>query len=160
MNNQQTSEKLTLKDLQKELLDVSVISEFPLENGKVIKYHKLFDGVDIKELLKEIVLDMKYADSKNYDFFNNDGEFLNYILLLIIKRFSHLGDEIGESFEEKIEALDVMTRLSYFNLFFEEIFLKDEVAKVIEEVNKVIDFSLQVVQEENRIIEFQKKQNK
>ena len=109
------------------------------EENEIIKYNKVFDRATIEELTLELFNDMQEAINKKFAYFENDDQLFKYELLLIIKHFTHFKDEIGDTFEEKITALEALMSVGLFDLFYEEVFSKDEVARVINKVNEVAE---------------------
>ena len=109
------------------------------EENEIIKYNKVFDRAIIEELTLELFNDMQEAINKKFAYFENDDQLFKYELLLIIKHFTHFKDEIGDTFEEKITALEALMSVGLFDLFYEEVFSKDEVARVINKVNEVAE---------------------
>ena len=109
------------------------------EKGEIIKYNEKFDRNLVEKLTLELFNDMQEAISKGYSYFENDEQLIKYELLLIIKYFSHFKDEIGETFEEKMTALEALSAIGLYDLFFDEIFDKDEVAEVVSRVNLVAE---------------------
>ena len=109
------------------------------EENEIIKYNKVFDRAIIEELTLELFNDMQEAINKKFAYFENDDQLFKYELLLIIKHFTHFKDEIGDTFEEKLTALEALMSVGLFDLFYEEVFSKDEVARVINKVNEVAE---------------------
>lgn len=132
---------LKLKDVLANSKKVDVMSSFVVdpENNKIVKYNKYFDKSKVEELVKELFTDMQYAIENKYEFFVNEEQLIKYELLLIIKYFSHFKNEIGDSFEEKIGAMEALMKTGLYDLFFDEIFDIDQVADVIERVNLVAE---------------------
>lgn len=132
---------LKLKDViaQTKKLDVMSTYTYDEENKKVIKYNEVFDKTQVEKLIIELFEDMKYAVNNDYNYFENDEQLIKYELLLVIKYFSHFKDEIGDSFEDKISALEALMRTGIYDLFFEEIFDKDQVVNVIDHINNVAE---------------------
>ena len=132
---------LKLKDViaQTKKLDVMSTYTYDEANKKVIKYNEVFDKTKVEKLILELFEDMQYAIKGGYNYFETDEQLIKYELLLIIKHFSHFKDEIGDSFEDKISALEALMRIGLYDLFFEEIFDKDQVVDVIDHINKVAE---------------------
>lgn len=132
---------IKLKDVIAESKKIDTMSTYLVDSDKkkVIKYYEVFDKTKVETLLAELFEDMQYAIQNDFNFFENDEELIKYELLLIIKHFSHFKDEIGSTFEEKMSAMEALMRTGLYDLFFEEVFNKDEVAEIIEQVNKIAE---------------------
>lgn len=132
---------IKLKDVLAESKKVDVMSTFVIdpETKKTVKFNQYFDRKQIEKLILELFNDMQYAIQNEYDYFQNEEQLIKYELLLIIKHFSHFKNEIGDTFEEKILAMEALMKIGLFDLFFDEIFDQNQVAEVIERVNKVAE---------------------
>ena len=119
--------------------DVMFTHVLNAEENRVIKYNKYFDAEKIQELILELFEDMQYAVENDIPFFENEEQLIKYEMLLIIKYFSHFKEEIGNNFEEKIVALHALFKTGLFDLFFEELFLENEVVNVMERVNQTAE---------------------
>jgi len=140
---------IKLSELKKEYSKLNVMSTYKIEDtDKIVKFYQRFDVKKIEELIKELYQDISYAKEKDIDFFNNDEEFIKYELFLIIKHFSHFKDEIGETFEEKIEAFNVLISTGLYDLFFDEIFEPSEVYEVLNKVGQVTENAMKLADEE------------
>lgn len=144
---------IKFKELQKEYSKLNIMSTYEIEDtNKVIKFYQRFDEAKVEELIKELYQDIQYVTDNNIDFFTNDEEFMKYELFLIIKHFSHFKDEIGDSFEEKIEALSVLISIGLYDLFFEEIFDSSEVFDVLHKVERTAELAIRTLDEQSKII--------
>lgn len=144
---------IKFKELQKEYSKLNIMSTYQIDDtNKVIKFYQRFDEQKKQDLIKELYEDIKYVTDNKIDFFTNDEELLKYELFLIIKHFSHFKDEIGDSFEEKIEALSVLISIGLYDLFFEEIFDSSEVYDVLEKVERTAELSVKALEEQTEII--------
>ena len=132
---------IKLKEILTESKKVDVMSTFIVdpETKKTVKFNKYFDRTKVEELIKELFADMMYAVENEYNYFETEEQLIKYELLLVIKYFTHFKDEIGETFEEKILAMEALMKLGLYDLFFDEIFDQDQVADVIERVNLVAE---------------------
>lgn len=132
---------IKLKEVLSESKKVDVMSTFIVdpEINKTVQYNKYFNRTQVEELVKELFADMQYAIKNEYEFFENEEQLIKYELLLIIKYFSHFKNEIGETFEDKIMAMEALMKIGLFDLFFDEIFDQNQVADVIERVNMVAE---------------------
>ncbi|MFJ7915853.1 hypothetical protein B1B04_09255 [Lysinibacillus sp. KCTC 33748] len=132
---------IKLKDILAESKKVDVMSTFVVdpETKKTVKYNEYFDRTQVEKLTLELFNDMQYAIEKEYSFFESEEQLIKYELLLIIKYFSHFKNEIGDTFEEKIMAMEALMKIGLFDLFFDEIFDQNQVGEVIERVNKVAE---------------------
>lgn len=150
---------LKLKDILSESKKVDVMSTYEIdpETKKTIKYYEYFDKVKIEKLTLELFNDMQDAIEKGYAFFESEEQLIKYELLLIIKHFSHFKDEIGETFEEKIMAMEALMKIGLYDLFFDEIFDQNQVAEVIHRVNVVAEKAVKAQDAINRATE--KKEN-
>ncbi len=136
-----TQSPIKLRELIEETQKLDVMSTFIIdeENNRVVKFNKYFDATQVEKLVLEFFEDMQYAVQNKYDFFNNEEQFIKYELLLVIKYFSHFKDEIGNTFEEKIQAMEALMRLGLYDVFFDEIFDQNQVLFVIDKINNVAE---------------------
>lgn len=136
---------IKLKDVIAESNKLDVMSTYVVdsETKKIIKYNKVFDKTKVEKLILELFEDMQYVIQNNYKFFESDDQLIKYELLLIIKYFTHFKDEIGVTFEEKISAMEALMRTGLFDLIFEEVFDKDKVVDVIDQINKVAERAME-----------------
>ena len=146
---------LKLKDVLSESKKVDVMSTYVIdpETKKTIKYNEYFDKTQVEKLILELFNDMKYSAEKEYNFFENEEQLIKYELLLIIKHFSHFKNEIGDTFEEKIMAMEALMKIGLYDLFFDEIFDHNQVAEVIERVNKVAEKAVIAQETINKALE-------
>lgn len=136
---------IKLKDVITEARKLDVMSTYEIdsETKKTIKYYKVFDKSKVEQLTLELFEDMQYAIANEQNFFQSDDQLIKYELLLIVKHFTHFKDEIGETFEDKISAMEALMRTGLFDLIFEEILDKDQVVDVIDQINKVAERAMQ-----------------
>lgn len=136
---------IKLKDVIAESNKLDVMSTYVIdsETKKTIKYNKVFDKAKVEKLILELFEDMQYVIKNNYKFFESDDQLIKYELLLIIKYFTHFKDEIGVTFEEKISAMEALMRTGLFDLIFEEVFDKDQVVDIIDQINKVAERAME-----------------
>ena len=132
---------IKLKEIiaQANKLDVMSTYVVDAETKKIIKYNKVFDKSKVEELTLELFEDMQYAIANEYNFFESDEQLIKYELLLIVKYFTHFKDEIGDTFEDKINALEALMRTGLLDIIFEDVLDKDQVVDVIEQINKVAE---------------------
>ena len=136
---------IKLKDVIADSNKLDVMSTYVIdsETKKTIKYNKIFDKAKVEKLILELFEDMQYVIENKYKFFESDDQLIKYELLLIVKYFTHFKDEIGETFEEKISAMEALMRTGLFDLIFDEVFDKDQVVDVIEQINKVAERAME-----------------
>lgn len=151
----ETQSPIKLSELIEETQKFDVMSTFIIdeEENKVIKFNKYFDNKIVEKLAIEFFEDMQYSINNSYDFFENNDQFLKYELLLIIKHFSHFRDEIGSSFEEKIQAMEILMKIGLFDIFFDEIFDQNQVYHVIERINTIAERAVIASDEIDKVVE-------
>lgn len=146
---------LKLKDILSESKKVDIMSTYEIDpqTKKTIKYNEYFSKTQVEKLILELFNDMKYAVENGYEFFESEEQLIKYELLLIIKHFSHFKDEIGETFEEKIMAMEALMKIGLYDLFFDEIFDQNQVADVIYRVNVVAEKAISTQEAINKALE-------
>lgn len=147
--------KLSLKTIQAQEAELNKLSTYVVndETNEVIKYYKKFDQKKIQKLLEEAYEKLMYVEKNGIEFFKTDEEFVSYINFLSIKFFTHLGDEIGDSFEEHMEAMNALISLGYYKLILEDILDPNEVYNVLETMNNFIEAASSALDARNKIQE-------
>lgn len=125
--------KISFKSIQEEQTKLNTMSSYVVhaDTNHVIKYYKKFDVVKIRELLTTAYESLIYVQENKINFFKTDEQFINYIHFLIIYKFTHFGDEIGKTFEDHIEAMNMLISLGYYKIILDEILDPEEVYNVI-----------------------------
>lgn len=146
---------LKLKDILSESKKVDIMSTYEIDpvTKKTVKYYEYFDKTKVEKLILELFNDMQYALENDYEFFNSEEQLIKYELLLIIKHFSHFKDEIGETFEEKIMAMEALMKIGLYDIFFDEVFDQNQVADVIHRVNIVAEKAVKAQETINKALE-------
>ena len=146
---------LKLSDILSESKKVDIMSTYEIDpqTKKTIKYYEYFSKTQVEKLILELFNDMQYALANGYEFFKSEEQLIKYELLLIIKHFSHFKDEIGETFEEKIMAMEALMKIGLYDLFFDEIFDQNQVADVVHRVNVVAEKAITAQEAINKALE-------
>lgn len=138
---------ITLKDMQKQAKKLNEYSTYTVKTegnvSNVFKYYEKFDELKIEELLHDLKSHLDYAQ-ENYKDHVNDDFIYKFLFFLIIKHFSNIKDEVdkeGNTFEVNMQARDTLISLGYFKLFFDEIFDPEEVMRVIDAFNKLVELA-------------------
>lgn len=136
---------ITLKDMNKQAKKINEYSTYTVETkdnvSMVFKYNEQFDYQKIEELLKDLQTHLKYA-KEHYPEQINDDFIYKFLFYLIIKHFSNIKTEVdkeGNTFEVNMQARDTLISLGYYKLFYGEIFDWDEVMKVIDAFNELVE---------------------
>ncbi len=124
------SNDLKLTDLKKQSKSLDKMEAYTLANEKDLHFCPVFKGTKIQSLLNEYQEKTLYTIEHELDM--DEQTNYQYILLLTIKYFTHLGKDIPDTFEGQIEALQWLID----NDIFEEI-VNDVLDK--KEINKVFD---------------------
>jgi uncharacterized protein YpbB len=101
-----------------------------------LEMYKLFSPVGIKECLQEFVVNMDYAKSANKDGF---GDVLEpYLMYLLIKHFTNLGESMPNTFKEQLGSLKhMMNTTAFFQIIIQ--FDPEEIKKIKEELEILIE---------------------
>jgi hypothetical protein len=100
----------------------------------VVEIYKHFSPVQIKMCVRELVEKLDYVKVKS----NGDVNSMTvpYMIFLVIKHFTTL--ELPNTFAEQLKAIEHMTNTgTMFQIFIA--FEQDELNKVLEEVNFIVD---------------------
>lgn len=147
--------KISIKTIQAQEADINKLSTYVLneENNEVIKYYKKFDEKKIQDLLIEAHAKMRYvAEHDEIDYFNNDGQFYEFLTYLTIKYFSHFYDELKESsFEEDIAAMNALVSTGLYRAILNDVFDGNEVNKVIEYMEEFIQSASLAIEAESKL---------
>lgn len=154
---------ITLLSAKNKAKELDVLEPFLTndETQEGILYNKKFSKTKIDLLIQEFLKDIQSTVEQENEFFKEDSNVTKYIMTLIIKHFSHFKEEIGVNFEDKIAANVVLYDLGLFDLFFDEIFNKDEVDKVMKQVeDSIIKVTGYVKQELDALNKLEEKKSK
>lgn len=136
---------ISLKDMNKQAKKLNDYSTYTVETkdnvSMIFKYNEQFDYQKIEELLKDLQAHLKYAN-EHYPEQINDDFIYKFLFYLIIKHFSNIKAEVdkeGNTFEVNMQARDTLISLGYYKMFYSEIFNWDEVMKVIDSFNELVE---------------------
>lgn len=153
-----------LKSLEKDYKQLSKLSTYVLneETNEVIKYYEKFDEAKIHELLETAFSHLVYVREQNLPFFNSDFEFEQYLYYLIIYKFSTVVDESVVTFEDHQNVLSQLVSTGLFEFFFEFIFDGNEVMKILDKRDKMVNLveKINSLEESTRNEILEKVQNK
>lgn len=147
---------LTLKQLEKDYKKIGKWSTYVLdeEENLVIKYKEKFNQEEVDQIIVSLYDAVERVMSEEYNFFTDEGQIMKYLHFLMIKQFTHLGKDIGDTFEEQTPVMTQLLSTGLFEFIFEHIFEPDEVMKVIKKYQERVDvikrigeFSQQIQQE-------------
>lgn len=151
MTNNKTT-KLSLNDIKEsvKLLDTRRKFVIDEENGKHIMYNPVFDMLKVRDLLKDlsdhVILDVQELDGKMFEY---DIDLNEYVLFLIIKHFSEVGQLLEKSdFKEHLHIYESIKRNGMYDKFLMEMFDLSEILKVQAEIEKRLNVSVQLMKVE------------
>lgn len=132
---------ISLKQIQKEYNDISKMSTYVInqEKNEVIKYYSKFDQKKIQDILTECYEKIVYVEEQGIEYFKNEEQFISYLNFLTIKTFTHFNDEIGDTFEEHIQAMNALIGLGYYKLILNDVFDGNEVYNVIQTMKDYLE---------------------
>lgn len=147
--------KLSLKAIQAQEAELNKLSTYIVnaDDNTVIKYYKKFDQKKIQNLLEEAYEKLMYVEQNDIEFFKTDEEFISYLNFLVISHFTHLGDEIGDTFEEHMAAMNALISLGYYKLILEDILDPNETVGVLQLMNDFIEGASRALDAQNKIQE-------
>lgn len=146
------SNELKLSEIKKQAKSLDTMETVQLSNDKDLHFYPVFKETVIQELLEELQQKVLYANENNIEL--KESMIFNYTLLLCIKYFTHLRQDIPDTLEEQIEAMKWLVDTGYFKEIVEEVFLKEEVNKVWD---KITDFLATVQFSDKLAVEVQEK---
>lgn len=149
MTNNKTS-KLTLNDIKQSVKLLDTRRKFVIDDEKHIMYNPVFDMLKVRDLLKDlsehVTLDMTEYDGKMFEY---DIDLNEYILFLIIKHFSEVGQLLENSdFKEHLHIYEGIKRNGMYDKFLMEMFDLSEIMKVQDEIQKRLNISVQLMKVE------------
>ncbi|WP_144509976.1 hypothetical protein [Bacillus sp. FJAT-22090] len=147
---------IKLTDIQKQYKKVNTYKTHILneKENKVIRYYEVFDETRIQELIKEAYEDVVYAEENGLNTFKDVGDvsgdmkFIKYIYFLIIKHMTELKNEIVGNLEEKSRLFNQIEAIGLFHELMENVFLPEEVSKVLERVGNFALLANQMTEKE------------
>lgn len=107
--------------------------------NEVVKYYPIFDQKKIGALIQEIQEKIDYTSKNKINYLQSDLDVLEYVHFLMIKYFSHFGDEIAEEFEKQYAQMQALISRGYFDLFFDEVFNEHQVARVLDKLYSFVE---------------------
>lgn len=145
--------ELKLADLNEELKELERVETYVLDpiTNTVIKYNPIFDQKKIDEILVELQEKIKYVQENNINFFKHDAELFQYIYFLIIKKFTHLKDEIADDFETQLAQMAALVRLGYLEKIIEDVFDPLQILRVTEKVMRLVGYAEQLQEETKKV---------
>jgi hypothetical protein len=134
----ENKELLNLDLLSKAHEQFENIKEIPVNlniDGEVrtftVEMYKYFSPVSIKECLQEYVRNMDYAKVSNRDGFGDIAE--PYLMYLLIKHFTNLGETMPSEFNKQLNSLKQMMNTSaFFQILIH--FDEEEIKKIKEDL--------------------------
>lgn len=138
---QPKAKPIKLTDIKKQVKAMNTFKSYVVnsEKNEVINYYEKFDKLKVQELLTKLYERLAYVEKENLNFFKTEMEFMRYLQGLIVLKFTHLGEQVGDSFEEEVEAIDYLVSKGYFKLIMDDLFDGNEVVEVIETMKKFIE---------------------
>jgi hypothetical protein len=149
---------LTIAKVKREHKQSQKKENYELKNGDNLSFYPIFVHSEIEKLLEHMSNQFNYADEKGIQIsekFTHD-----YVLFLCIKQFTHLGKEIGNSFEEEIQVMEWLVDMGYFKEIVEDVFMQDQIQTVFDKAVEIsskflfLEKLTQQMQEEVSKIEF------
>lgn len=144
--------KLTLNDIKDSITLLETKRKFIIdkETGKFVMYNPRFDMLKIQDLLKDLTthveMDMAELDGQMFEY---DIDVNEYILFLIIKHFSEVGQLLTDSdFKEHLHIFEGMKRNGMYDMFLMEMFDLTEIMKVQDEIQKRLNLGVQLMKVE------------
>jgi uncharacterized protein YpbB len=106
------------------------VQEFELE------MYKLFSPVGIKECITEFVANIDYAKNTNREGFGDIQE--PYLMYLLIKHFTNLGESMPNTFKEQLASLKhMMNTTAFFQIMLH--FDENEIKKIKDEMESLLE---------------------
>lgn len=134
------TKKITLKSLEKKFNEVSKMQSYLIdtETNEAIKYYEKFDNKKIEELFKELTEALKHDEENELHFFIEDEMSIQYILFLVIKKFTDLGDIIPNDLSNQIPIFEKLVSIGLYEKILNEVLDPSEVSRVLD---KFVDFT-------------------
>lgn len=126
-----------LNDLVKE---TNSRTKYYLDESKdnFIEYNKVFAKDTRDDLIKELVETVEYCNQNNINYLKLDIQIKQYTHFLMIKYFSSFDKMFRDKdFNYHIQVMNNMYKTGLYDLFFHDIFNKDEVQQVIDHLDLI-----------------------
>ncbi|EON72841.1 hypothetical protein [Lysinibacillus sphaericus] len=147
--------KLTLADIQQNADELNKKQKFHIDKdqGKFIYYYPKFSKRKVTILINDLASTIDYVQQNNLDFFKNDHELQHYVLFLVIKHFTDLKTELKDKpIESHFATMNNLVEIGWYDLFLTEMFTMQEISKVLEEISKRLNLSMQFLELEKELI--------
>ena len=145
------SELIKLKDIESQFNKTNKYSEHYLDDGRVIKYYRIFSEKRLDNLMKEYVIVSASEDKIVKEFFADNENFFKYALFLGIKHFTHFRSEIPEDFEKQTVILEWFIDTGLFKTIFEDVFDPEQVEKIFKRVVDVVQIGEKIQKQDLEI---------
>jgi hypothetical protein len=126
---------LKLTQVKKQYKEVHKQANYELKDGSNLDFYPQFPHNMIEEMLEHSAAQFKYAEEKGFKF--TEKLIHNYTLFLCIAKFTHLGKQISENFEEQIQQMEWLVDTGYFKEIVEDVFAQSEITKVFDKMVEI-----------------------
>ena len=106
---------------------------YNVEEEQYFEYNKVFAKDVRDDLIKELLETSQYCRDNDINYLTEDYQFKQYAHLLMIKYFSSFDKMFkGKDYDYHIQIMNNLYKTGIYDLFFHDIFDKDEVQAVID----------------------------
>lgn len=135
MAKKQEQNLLKTSQIKKLAKETEKMEIYEFEDGTVLKFYPRFPETKIVELIQELAMIINQANEKGVKLTN---EMVYYLILLqCIKHFTHLKKDIKADLEFQLDYYEALLNSGYFKKIIDEVFLPEEINKVLERVSDV-----------------------
>lgn len=140
--------QLKLKHIESKVKELAKRDKFYIDKEKTqfIYYYPKFSKTKVQELFVDLNESIEYVAKNDLPFPANDLEVMQYTQFLIIKHFTSLKAELqNKSYEVHIETMYKLIETGLFERFMNEMFDLAEVYDLLDELDKLAQVGLELV---------------
>jgi hypothetical protein len=110
--------------------------KYELDTGETITFYPIFSDNKIADLYDDYKNLLQQSKDKKIEL----SDRMTYYLLLLqaIRHFTHLGKDMKSTIEYQLEFLDAIVDSGYFKIITEEVFLPDQVNKILDKASDIL----------------------
>lgn len=137
---------LKLTAIKKQAKKAHTTEKYELEDGSTITFYPVFPELKVETMLEELQRHTITLNEKGVSL--SDKMNLYFINLMIIKYFTHLGEQMPNHVLTEGKEAGLLDWLEHFadtglmKIIMEEVFMKDQVAKVYDKLTEFLGASM------------------
>lgn len=144
--------KLTLNKLEKQDKKYDKVEIFTFADEQTLKFNPHFRPSKIDEMLEEYFHDMTIIES-TYNSTIREQDKHTYLLFLVVKYFTELGDSFSDDIGEKIQQMTILIDSPYFEEMFTDMFSQEQIRAIENKIINTVAKLQQMEQYEGKLME-------